>query len=240
MTNLKMLDSHKQEFQLIEKYIKDLFDGESELRILEAGCGQKWPLDLNGIKYKLTGIDLDEEALKIRKNNRKDLDETIVADLQHFDLGNRKFDVIYNSFVLEHVENAELVLENLHGLLKSGGLLILRLPDRNTVFGFVTRTTPFWLHIAYGKYLKGQKNAGKPGFAPYPTYYNNIVSRDGIREFCESHNLIINEEYGYCGYLRKKNITVPLIRTFAIIVSIFSIGKLPWRHNNLTYILRKK
>ncbi len=239
MITLKMLDSHNHGIKFFEKSIKKLYDGRTELIILEAGCGREWPLDLADIRYKIVGVDLDEEALKSRVNDKKDLDEAIVADLQDFDIGNRKVDVIYCSFVLEHVENAELMIENFNNMLKPGGLLILILPDRNTVFGFITRITPFWCHVIYKKYIRGFKNAGRPGFAPYPTYYNKIVSRDGIHSFCKSHDFVINEEYGYCGYLRKKNIKTKLVRIFAILMNIISIGKLPWHYNNIIYILKK-
>jgi len=233
---LKMFGSYEEEFDLLEKHIKRLFDGQSELAILEAGCGRRWPLNLDGIKFRLTGVDLDEKAL----GSRRDLDEAIVADLRYLDLGNRKFDVIYNSFVLEHVENAALVLENLHRWLKPGGLLILKLPDRNTAFGFVTKITPFWFHVAYHKYGLGRRNAGKPGFGPYPTYYDRIVSRDGLREFCRSHQLRIRDEYGLCDFRLEKSAGTQLALIVAIMISILSIGKLPWRHNNLTYVLKKE
>ena len=162
--------------------------------------------------------------------------------MRYLDLGDRKFDVIYNSFVLEHVENAELVLQNLYSWLKPGGLLILKIPDGDTVFGFIAKTTPFWSHIAYKKYIKGHKNAGKPGFAPYPTYYNKIVSRNGIQRFCKSHNIVIREEIGSCAYLRNKfkNPKVLFTQAIAVLVSILSIGKLPYKYNNLTYLLEKK
>jgi len=239
MNTLKILDSHSETVEILENSIKNLYDGKTELIILEAGCGRKWPLNLAGVKYNLIGVDLDEIALKSRINDKKDLDEVIVSDLQNFDIGNRKVDVIYNSFVLEHVENAELVLENFNNILKSGGLLILKIPDRNTVFGFITRLSPFWFHILYMKYLQGFKNAGKPGFGPYPTYYNKIVSRDGIRNFCKSHGFRIDIELGYCSYLRTNNIRTKSVKIFAILINIISFGKLPWRYNNLTYILTK-
>jgi SAM-dependent methyltransferase len=243
MTILKIFDNENQEKKLLEKSIKNLYDGKTELIILEAGCGRNWPLNLSEIKYKLIGVDLDEEALKSRVLEKKDLDEAIVADLQFFDIGNRNVDVIYNSFVLEHVENAELMLENFIKILKPGGLLIIKLPDRNTVFGFITRITPFWFHIIYYKFICNFKDAGKPGFGPYPTYYNKIVSRNGIQDFCQAHGLLINEEYGFCTYANQNNIknTVKnrLVRVIAFLVSKMSLGILPWKYNDLTYVITK-
>ena len=241
MISLKILNTYAGTSKLIENSIKNLYDGETELTILEAGCGRDWPLNLTGIKYKLIGVDLDEQAMKNRATNPKDrLDEEIISDLQYLDIGNRKVDVIFNSYVLEHIENAELVLEHFNNILKPGGKLILQIPDCNTVYGFITRISPYWFHVFYKKYMQGIKNSGRPGFGPYPTHHNKVVSRDGIREFCKSHNYIINEELAFCSYLRKNDMKTKLVKTFAIIINIISLGSLPWKHDNLTYILTKK
>ena len=112
MATLKMFNSYNQEVELLESHVRDLFDGTMDLvEILEAGCGRSWPLNLDGIKYKVTGVDIDQKAIESRVNDARDLDEAILADLRYLDLGSRKFDVIYNSFVLEHVENAGLVFK---------------------------------------------------------------------------------------------------------------------------------
>lgn len=235
MTRLKMFASYEEEFALLEKHIKALSDGKSELAILEAGCGRRWPLKLEGVRYRLTGVDLDEKALR----SRRDLDEAIVGDLRSLDLGDRQFDVIYNSFVLEHVRNAERVLENFARWLKPDGLLIIKLPDRDTAFGFVTKITPFWFHVAYHKYILRRWNAGRPGFGPYPTYYDRVVSRGGLATFCSAHQLRINDEYGSCDYCIEKTAGTRLALIAAVLVSLLSMGRLPWRHNNLTYVLTK-
>ncbi len=239
VTKLKMFASYDQEVALLERCVTEVSDGESRLEILEAGCGRSWPLKLDSIKYRLTGVDIDSKALESRVNNFKDLDEAIIADLRQVDLGSRKFDVIYNSFVLEHIENAAAVLEKLNLWLKPGGVLILKIPDRDTVFGFLTNITPFWFHVAYYKYILGRKNAGKPGYGPYPTYYDDVVSRNGIREFCKSHSMAIIEEYGLCTYRVEKGMRSQMVSIVTVLVSALSMGKLPWRHNNLTYVLKK-
>ncbi|MDH3512220.1 MAG: class I SAM-dependent methyltransferase, partial [Gammaproteobacteria bacterium] len=86
--------------------------GGRPIRILEAGCGSRWLLDLTGVESTLTGVDIYERDLEIRKNKIKDLDEAIVGDLRNVELDADAFDVIYNSFVLEHVDGARLVLDN--------------------------------------------------------------------------------------------------------------------------------
>jgi hypothetical protein len=62
-----------------------------------------------------------KEALRIRRDETKDLDEAIVGDLRTADFGQRTFDVIFNSYVLEHVPGAQQVLENFNRWVKRPG-----------------------------------------------------------------------------------------------------------------------
>ena len=125
LPELELLRSYRDEDELLERYLRKAAQGKAKLEILEAGCGQRWLLDLTGIEHTLTGVDLDEAALSYRKTVSKDLDEAIVGDLRDLQLGAGGFDVIYNSFVLEHIENAERVLENFSRWLRPGGLIAI-------------------------------------------------------------------------------------------------------------------
>jgi len=238
MNKLKLFKSWSQEVALLEKYVKEKSTSESVLNILEAGCGREWPLNLAGTKYTLTGIDMDDVALNHRKTVVNDLDETIIGDLRDIDLEENKYDLIYNSFVLEHIDNAELVLNKFFSWLKLGGILILKIPDRNSVFGFTTRATPHWFHVFFRKIL-GHKNAGRLGYGPYPTIYDSIVSRKGIHEYCQRNSHIIKEEYG-CGlFFNRPGYISFLMRLYSRIMGILSFGQLSSKHNNLTYIIEK-
>jgi ubiquinone/menaquinone biosynthesis C-methylase UbiE len=240
MQKVELFKSFDQEIKLMEEYIKQKSDGGSTLQILEAGCGRYWQINLSGVKYTLTGVDIDKNVLDLRKSKYDDLNEVIVGDLRSIELDENNYDVIYNSFVLEHIDNAESVLGNFTKWLKPGGFLILRIPDRSSVFGFITRITPLWLHVFYYKYLRGWRNAGKPGFAPYPIFYDIIVSRKGIHEYCRKNNLIIREEYGQKYHLTGQGIIPICIRLIVRIIGYLSFGKLASEHSGLTYILEKK
>ena len=100
---------------MLERYIKDNAAKNGALNILEAGCGQTWGLNLEGIKYHLTGVDVDRAALEIRKYKTKDLDEIIEGDLCTVKLPDNHYDVIYNSYVLEHISGAGQLWEIFKG-----------------------------------------------------------------------------------------------------------------------------
>lgn len=158
--------------------------GQRSLEILEAGCGQRWFADLSDIDYRLTGIDLDRKALSIRMETLKDLDEAICDDLFTVDIAPKSFDIVYNAFVLEHVEKPLELLARFHSWLRRDGLLILKIPDRCSAKGFVTAHSPYWIHVAYYQYYKGNPNADKPGHMPYPTPFKPDVSCAGIHGAC--------------------------------------------------------
>ncbi len=200
------------------------------LRILEAGCGRLWPLKLS-VPFTLTGLDLDPDALAARS----DLDQAVLGDLRTVEFAPNSFDVIYSAFVLEHVRGAQGVLERFARWLAPGGTLILKIPDRDSVYGFATRLTPYWVHVMFHRYMLGQPLAGTPGRGPYPTYYDAVISKRGLRGFCDRNGLTVPEVYRQCSYAK-----FPPVRMAAFLASMLSVGRLAWRHNNLLFIARRR
>jgi SAM-dependent methyltransferase len=210
------------------------------LHILEAGCGNRWRIELPNVQYTLTGIDLDECALDLRQNQQCDLDVAICGDLRTITLEENEYDVVYNSYVLEHVEGAENVLKNFVSWLKPGGILIIRIPNRDSAVGFITRSTPFWLHVFWKRYFEGRKNAGKPGHSPYPTVFDRVVSLDGVYAFCEENHLAVQACYYHTEYKRKrfriKRLALKLAYTM---ICLASLGKLSRTHESLIFVIKK-
>jgi SAM-dependent methyltransferase len=234
---LPTVGSFAEDVAWLEASIRQLPPGE--IRILEAGCGREWPLRLDGIRYTLTGLDLDAAALSARLHEAKDIDEAIVGDISRPGvIPPDTYDVVYSSFVLEHIEDAEAALGNMINGLKRGGILLLRIPDRYSVYGWTARRTPFFVHVTYYRFM-GMPNAGKPGFAPYPTYHAPVVSRKGIRGFCARHRCSILHEHGHAYYLKQSPLTAFMMRVYVRAVWALSLGALAWRHDNLTYVIRR-
>jgi SAM-dependent methyltransferase len=230
LPDIKTKPDERSVDEVVLRYIQDYAQCDKKIEILEAGCGRRWPYDLSGIGYALTGIDISAEALRIRQGDKNDLHHAVVGDLRTVHFGQDRFDIIYSAFVLEHVSQAPLVLAHFLEWLKPGGLLILKFPDRDSVYGFVARITPFWCHVLYKKHLVGNRRAGQPGFGPFPTVYGEIIARSAFHVFIGQSNLIIREEYGF-GSLGG------IERLFAKICSWLSFGRLTPEYYNLLYIL---
>ena len=222
----------------ISSFVIDHFSHQQNLslKILEAGCGQKWALDLQDISYELIGVDLSQDAIELRQKKHNDLDQAIVGDLVSVEFPDQEFHIIYTSYVLEHVDGAEKALENFYRWLKPGGLLIIRIPDPATAYSFLAKSLPFSFHVL-SKRLMGAKNAGKPGYDPFPTYFDAVVSRDGIHQFCRRKNLKIRVEYSY-GY-ETFSPFYPIADWILKILGILSLGKLDANRTDLLFIIEK-
>jgi SAM-dependent methyltransferase len=219
--------------RIVVEQIRKYALGRDGIEILEAGCGRRWPYDLAGLRYTLTGVDINAEALRIRKEEKNDLHRTVLGDLRAVHFDRHHFDIIYSAFVLEHVSQAQLALENFLEWLKPGGLLILKFPDRDSVYGFVTRITPFWFHVFYKRRIVGNPSAGMPGHGPFPTVHEAIIARRKFHEFIRASDLILREEVGFG--------TLPgLQRAFTSVLSALSLGHLTADYYNLLYILEKR
>ena len=206
----------------------------------EAGCGREWYFQLDGISYEITGIDLDPTALRYRQNGRGDLHRAIVGDLRTVTLPANHFDVIYCSFVLEHIEGAQRALDNFVKWLKPGGLLIARVPDVTGVQTFLAKRLPRWVAIVYYRHVWKIRKAGMPGFAPYPACYDNVISRSGFHEYCRNRSLVITKEFGVGSYAERGNgVLRHVLPIVARLINWLSGGKVHDRHVDLTFVVHK-
>lgn len=237
---MKILD-YPTELKLLEDLIRRQARPDSTLQILEAGCGREWYFGLNDVSFEVTGVDEDSHALAYRKNEKGDLDHCIIGDLRAIDLPAAYFDVVYCSFVLEHIDGAERALDNFVRWLKPGGLLIIRVPDVNSVQTFLARRLPRWCAILYYRTAWGIKNAGLPGFAPYPAFYDEVISPPGFHRYCSAHGLAIVDEMGVGTYAARGSgpfrYMLPVI---AKLISLFSGGIVHDRNVDRTFVARKE
>ncbi|MFH2051566.1 MAG: class I SAM-dependent methyltransferase [bacterium] len=129
-----------------------------------------WGVDLGGIAYTLTGVDLDKDAMEIRRAEKRDLDIAVVGDLRTVEMETGAYDIVFSSNVIEHIDGAELVLDNMVRWTRPGGLLVLLMPNGRSAKGFMTKVLPHWIHVLYVRHVLGRKTAGQPGYGPYRTY----------------------------------------------------------------------
>ncbi len=177
--------------------------------------------------------------MDLRINKARDIDIALLGDLRTIDLPTASFDVIYNSFVLEHISESSHVMHRFVEWLRPGGLLIVRVPDPQSVKGLITRVTPHWFHIFYFRYIRGDSNAGRPGFPPYPTMFGEILWRRNFETFCKVNRLVIVGVWGDGYYSLAPGWRGKMLKWFSVIIQGVSMGRVRADHTNLLYVVRK-
>jgi SAM-dependent methyltransferase len=133
-------------------------------QVLEAGGGSLTHLPLPP-SAEITTIDISAEQLA----ENTYATEKLQGDLQTFDYGDRRFDLVIAWDVLEHLSRPEAALERFASVLKPGGHVLVVGPLHLTLKGLVTRLTPHWLHVQFYRHVLRSPVAGLPGHPPFET-----------------------------------------------------------------------
>ncbi len=236
-TELTWADNSDVAFERLTASVKRaLADHTPPVRVIEAGCGRKWGLGDVGTEIHLTGIDLDPEALRLRVEEKKDLDVAICGDLMEVQVATGSYDMVFSSWVLEHLEHPDAALERFFSWLRPGGLVVAVLPDRDTAKGFLTRISPFFVHVWYYRWVMGRSTAGKPGYEPYRTHYGKVVGRKGIEEYCRRHGYRVRDAIA----VRVSRSDFGLLtRALSKVVGWLSLGTLDGEYCDIAVVMEK-
>ena len=136
---------YQYEFSAKRPYVYDVAGRERKARTMVAVLGDHLPSPLGdydllnvggstGIIHnylaehfnRVVGVDIDEHAIHhARQSYRKSNLRFEVADAMNLPFEDNSFDIVVCSHVYEHVPNPYLIFNEIHRVLKSGGLLFL-------------------------------------------------------------------------------------------------------------------
>jgi SAM-dependent methyltransferase len=234
---LTFAHGHREAYDQLTQAVRDNLPAhDGTIKVVEAGCGRAWTLGDLGARTHILGIDLDGEALRLRAEQQGDLDEILHGDLMEVRLNPSEYDLVFNSFVLEHLEKPADALDRFFKWLKPGGVVAVIIPDKDTAKGFATRLSPFFVHVWYYRWIKGRKTAGKPGYEPYRTFYGPEVSRKGLEQYCRQRGHDVVSEVAIA-MTRDDEGTFTWLVSKAI--SAISFGKLRSDYCNLIVVMKK-
>jgi SAM-dependent methyltransferase len=156
----------------------------------------------------------------------------ILGDLRSVPLPPRSFDVVHCGFLLDRIPHATLVLDRFSAALRPGGLLLLRIRDRDCAAAALDRFTPEPLR----RILWARLHAGQPG--PFPAIYDPVSSARGMQAYAAAHGLVIIRRETARTAEPPGRLTGAVTAARALIAWL-SRGRLTDEHDELLYVIRK-
>jgi SAM-dependent methyltransferase len=201
--------------------------------LLQAGCVTS--LDELGLgKLRDSGFEIgvvtvDQDHPRLAETGA----EVTVGDLRTIPLPPRSFDIVHCSLLLDRINHVALVLDRFGAALRPGGLLLLRIRDRDCAAGFLDRVLPGWVR----RFLWTRLYPGQPG--PFPAIYEPTASARGIAAYMLMRGLVIAH--------RKTARTLPgqperlsrVVSAARAIVAMASRRRLTNAHDEVLFVIRK-
>lgn len=118
------------------KNIIKLLNPQNEDRIIELGCGAGNLMEKIKSAKELTGVDISDFLIDLAKRKKYQVKTKFVkANIEKLpqEITETKFDKIYCSEVLEHVESPENVLREVKKIISKNGTLVVSIPNENLI-----------------------------------------------------------------------------------------------------------
>ncbi len=132
-----------------------------------AGAGIVSEMNFRGQVARMCGVDLDP-----RVHANPMLDEGRIADANRIPYDDNTFDVAFADNVMEHLSEPLKVLREINRVLKPGGVLLFKTPNKSHYMPTIARLTPHSFHRFINK-LRGRAVVDT-----FPTLYlANTASR---------------------------------------------------------------
>ena len=226
----------------LQSAVELILKNKKQINVLEAGCGSVTrELQFKENAY-LVGIDISEDQLE----RNKLLHEKILGNLETYNFGKKSFDVIVCRYVLEHLSGPRNALKNLFKATKSGGIIIISVPNFYSLKGLVTKFTPQCFHVFIYKYIYEVKNAGKGGNPPFKNYMRPSIAPQKLMKFAEKMEFTI-PYYWYLGgfgdwaahhWQKKSKLMYKALLFSEKMLRVISFGKI--RESEFIVILQKR
>ncbi len=164
---------------------------QPEMAVLDFGAGRGRAVQEDPIAYRrklqtlqgkcrhLIGVDVDEAVLQHPR-----LDEIhVIAEQGPLPLADNSVDLIVSDATFEHITHPEAMAPELGRVLKPGGWLCVRTPNRWGYIGLGANLIPNRWHVALLKYLQPHRKA----VDVFPTAYRLNTAR-AIKRYFPAHS----------------------------------------------------
>lgn len=142
---------------------------------LGAGAGIVAQMNFTGLAQKVCGVDLDPRVV-----DNPMLHEGRVSDAGEIPWEDNVFDVVFSDNVFEHLDDPLSVYREVSRVLKPGGVLLFKTPNKWHYMPTIARLTPHGFHQFVNR-LRGRAEADT-----FPTRYRTNTKGDVSRLAAEA------------------------------------------------------
>lgn len=222
----------------LQEIVSALLPSRVPIRVLEAGCGSTSHLRLDS-SWELWGIDISQRQLA----NNPQLHQKILGNLETYQWDEARFDLIVCWDVLEHLAAPEKALLNLFAALAPDGLLVLAFPHLHSIKGWVTKLTPYWVHVAFYRYVIGDRRP-RSELDQFPTHFRWVVQPASIAAMARGYGLDVGYSRCYQGpvlsYMRQRHRWADIIFTvIGLMGRCLTFGRFNPNDTDCMMVLRK-
>jgi 2-polyprenyl-3-methyl-5-hydroxy-6-metoxy-1,4-benzoquinol methylase len=127
--------------QIFRQRVLAVIDPKMRLLDLGAGAGIVSAMNFKGLTAQVCGVDLDERVIQ-----NPFLDEGKVSDAGEIPYPDASFDVVISDNVMEHLDRPEEVFREICRVLRPGGKLMFKTPNRTHYMPLIASMTPHSFH----------------------------------------------------------------------------------------------
>jgi hypothetical protein len=212
--------------------------------VLRAGCltplGELGLGQLRDVGFEIAVVTVDQAGPQIRpRPGAVAAGEVRIGDLRTVPLPPRSFDVVHCALLLDRISHVELVLDRFTAALRPGGLLLLRIRERDCAAGLLDRLLPHWARRLLWARLDpvGPVAPGRPG--PFPAVYEKAGSDRGVQAHMRRRGLVITRRETAKTWPDGPDRVSRAVSAACGLICWLTRGRLTDAYNEVLYVIRK-
>ncbi len=203
----------------LNENLQKLLSDRIHIDMLEAGGGS-WSKIAFDKAQDVTITTIDISSIQLENNTYAT--NKILGDICTFNLRPQSFDLIVCYDVLEHLADPAAAINSFVTATRLGGYVVLAAPRPLSLKGFITKSTPHFIHVLFYKIVLRYTHAGKAGYPPFPTTIKYYIEPSNLVRILKNAGfecVYLNVyDTGFIASLKSKN---PILGT--VLVSIVAL-----------------